>query len=365
LGGQEGKLNHKTAWRLRFTYRQHATGAIPVFRSHQQSDFMKHTAKQITTLLTVSMLTAWTVSAQDSPAPSAGMPSGHIHCGTSNIAKTAVLGVVAERIHEDLRYQLPVIKPGVGLIIRQLMHDGPAAQAKMAVRDILLKWNDQWLVHPAQLQVLVESSKPGDQVDMEYLHMGILTKTRITLAEKTGPAGHGRRHHAMDWQNHAPDAAGLAALLGSSKVLKEAARAVAKSGIHSNAMTDILKGIDSNTIADILKGVDSNAIAGILKNMDPPKVAPAPAGGGKIVIIAPDGTRKEINIAEAMKPDDNIRDVLKALDFGKSDPLTWLNSKILWIRPDGTQHEIKLGDILKSRDPLNELLKGLAAPESR
>ena len=231
---------------------------------------MKHYSKQLTTLLTASMLAAWPASAQARPTPPEGPPSGDIHSATPTIGKTAVLGVVAERIDDELRYQLPVIQAGAGLIIRQLMQDGPAAQANMAVMDILLKWNDQLLVHPAQLQVLVESSKPGDAVNLEYLHMGTLTKARITLAEKT-----------------APDA-GLGALLGRD-VLKEAARAAAKSGINPNTVADILKALDFGK-SDPMTWLDS-----------------------KILLIRPDGTRQEIQPGDLLKKCDPLNELLKSL----------------------------------------------------
>ena len=373
---------------------------------------MKHPTQYLATWLTVSLLAASPVNAQqDRPTPPEGMQNVSRHrrgmpaAGRRDaalapnvpaapaaaapaaaapaaaapaapaIGKTAVLGVVTERIGEELRYQLPLIQPGAGLIIRHLMKDSPAASANMAVMDILLKWNDQLLVHPAQLQVLVESSKPGDPVDMEYLHMGTLTKARITLAEKTRPAAHGSGHHALNLQEIAPDAK-LGALLGNT-LLKEAAHALQKSGVDSSPMTDILKGIDpnavagilkgvdKNAVADLIKGIDPNAIAGILKGLDAPKkTAPTPAGGGKIVIIAADGTRKEINLGEALKPDANIGDILKTLDFEKTDPVTWLDSKILWIRPDGTQQEIQIGEMLKNIGPMKDLLKGLTAPDA-
>lgn len=243
----------------------------------------------------------------------------------------AMLGVAVERISDELRYQLPAIKPGAGLIVRRVMPDGPAAQAQVAPMDILLQWNDQLLVHPAQLQVLAQCAKPGDKVTLEYLHRGILTHSQVTLAAKPdAPAKPGAHHPPADPRT-AP-AARLAELLGGD-VVKQAADALADSGI------------------------DPQAVAGMLKGAELGKLDPAILLGGKLVLIPPDGRRREIRLGDLMNANGNIGELLKGLDLGKSDPATLLGSKILLIAPDGTETEINLADLLKSGGALDALLK--------
>ena len=295
---------------------------------------MKPDSRRLSTLVFAISLTAWPAMAQQQATLPEGGPH-HAH-QTADLGKPAMLGVVVERISDDLRYQLPAVKPGAGLIIRQLLPNGPAAQAHLETMDILLMWNDQSLVHPAQLQVLAHSSHPGDKVTLEYLHRGVLTKTEITLAEQAEAPAHGHTHHLPGAATDAP-AAQLGALLGND-IVRQAADALAKSGI------------------------DANAVAGMLKGVELPKLDPATLRGSKLVIFAADGTRREINLGEVMKPNGNFGELLKTLDLGKGDPAAWLGSKIVLIAPDGTQKEINLAELLKTGGAIDEMLKGLGRP---
>ena len=289
----------------------------------------------ITTFVGLGAVVFFTTLTAMAQAVPAGQGVGPQH-GQQNagVGKPAMLGVRVERISEDLRYQLPAIKPGAGLIIREVVPNSPAAQARLEPMDILLMWDDQWLVHPAQLQVLAQSAQPGDKVNLEYLHRGGLTKTEITLAEETGGgANDGAPHRRID-------AGSLGALLGND-VIKQAADALAKSGI------------------------DPNGVAGMLKGMDSGKFDPASLLGGRIVLVAPDGTRREINIGDLLKSDGNPGELLKGMDPGGKDPAALLGSKILLIGPDGREKEIKLDEILKSAAAIEELLKGMGQHHGR
>ncbi|MCX6876983.1 MAG: PDZ domain-containing protein [Verrucomicrobia bacterium] len=314
---------------------------------------MKPNAKLLTTLLSAAWLAAWPTLAQNPPAPPADGPLASVHIDidatparmhgkaapegrTATAGKATMLGVVVERISEDLRYQLPLIKPGAGLIVRELVKDGPAAQANLAMMDILLRWNDQLLVHPAQLQVLVQSSKPGDKVDLEYLHQGTLTKAQITLAEMTAPPATGSKHFKLGGFDITPDLT-LGALQGTD-ILKAALNAVGKSDL------------------------DPEVIGGVLKSLDLGKLDPSPLVDSKVVFIMPDGTRKEISLGEVLKANGNLGDLLKNLDLGKLDPAALLTGKVMLVGPDGHSREINLSDVLKSSAALGDLLKGLGPP---
>jgi len=304
---------------------------------------MKSTTRLLSALLSAACLAAWPATAQQqSAAPD--NPHGQSPQTGAAADKPAMLGVVVERISDELRYQLPLIKPGAGLIVRKLVPDGPAAQAHVEKLDILLLWNDQLLVHPAQLQVLAQASKPGDKVDLAYLHHGVLTKSQITLAaQPEAPAKRAGHHQTGDAGSN--PAAQLGALLGSD-VVRQAADALAQSGIDANAVAGMLKGLD-------------------LGKAEPGHPEPAMRLGGKIAIVAPDGTRREINLGDVMKGDGNFGELLKVLDFGNSDPAALLGSKIILIGPDGRQKEINIADLLKSGGAIDELLKGLAQPPAR
>ena len=304
---------------------------------------MKSATRRLTALLSFTMLAAGSAMAQQPPAMPAGPQSGSPQSAASAEGKPpGMLGVEVERISEELRYQLPLIKPGAGLIVRGLVPGGPAALAQVGKLDILLQWNDHLLVHPAQLQVLAQSATAGDQVDLADLHHGVFTHAHVTLAASAAaPAKPGGRHLSAAGAGGAP-LAELGALLGSDAV-RQAADALAHSGIDANAVANMLKGAD-------------------LGKLDPAKLDPAALLGGKIALVAPDGSRHEINLGDLMRSNGNIGELLKGLDLGKSDPAALLGSKIFLIGPDGRQTEIDLAPMLKSAGAIGGLLKGFGPP---
>jgi hypothetical protein len=102
--------------------------------------------------------------------------------------------VGADRLADDLRHRLPQLKPGVGPIVREVLPGTAAAKAGVERFDILVSWNDQMLVHPGQLQVLVENAKTGEPIQLEFLHRGKLTKSSVVLDSRPEPAIPGHRH---------------------------------------------------------------------------------------------------------------------------------------------------------------------------
>jgi hypothetical protein len=108
-------------------------------------------------------------------------------------AARPLLGVVTDRVSAELRHQLPQLAPGAGLIVRELAPGSAAAKAGVERLDILVAWNDQMLVHPAQLQVLVENARAGDPVTLGFLHRGEMTKAVVTLEPRSGQRAAGPR----------------------------------------------------------------------------------------------------------------------------------------------------------------------------
>ena len=302
---------------------------------------MKSNFRRLAALCSASMLAAWPAMAQQPAVAGDGHGDSPHAAATAEDTPPAMLGVEVERIGEELRHQLPLIKPGAGLIVRRLMPASPAAQAQVDKLDILLLWNDQLLVHPAQLQVLAQSAKPGDTVNLGFLHHGVMTHAQVTLAAATN---NGHHHHSAGDAAGAP-LAGLGALLGSD-VVRQAADALAGSGIDANAVAGLLKGVD-------------------LGKLDPAKLDPSALLSGKIAIVAADGTRRELNLSDLMQANGNIGELLKGLDLGKSDPAALLAAKIFLIGPDGRQTEINPAELLKSAGAVGGLLKGLGQPPGR
>lgn len=292
------------------------------------------------------------ISAQDMP-PGPGQPSPAATPGTP------FLGVIAERVSDELRHQLPALQSGSGLIVREVMPESPAATANIRKLDILHRWNDQLLVHPAQLRILVENSKPGDQVTLGFIQQGKSVEARIELKQR--PALPPGVHHGQA----APPLVGMPQL--SPELLGQAARMLGESGIDPKALNGIvrgldLKGIDPAAINQALKGIDFNELAKAFGGIQP---APPeqPAMPTKVIIVAPDGTRTELPLADALKPGASPADVLSKIDLSKLDPAAILAGKVLIVRPDGTEQALNPADLLKNSDAINRLLEGLAKPK--
>ena len=114
-------------------------------------------------------------------------------CGTSLVwADTVVpppphpsagrgyLGVIISEICPEVRAQT-VLKEGEGLMIGRIAPDSPAAALGLLHYDILTKFNDQWLMSPAQFVTLVENAGPGSEVEITYLRQGAEKKAKVTL----------------------------------------------------------------------------------------------------------------------------------------------------------------------------------------
>jgi hypothetical protein len=81
-----------------------------------------------------------------------------------------------------LRKQLG-LPPGMGLVVDFVVPDSPAQKAGLVQYDVLQKLDDQLIINPAQLAVLVRSHKPGDEVKLGIIHEGKPVMLSIKLVE--------------------------------------------------------------------------------------------------------------------------------------------------------------------------------------
>jgi hypothetical protein len=95
------------------------------------------------------------------------------------------LGVGTDEVSEDVRAQLPIAE-GVGLVVRHVEKDSPAAKAGIQENDILTKLDDQLLLNVDQLCQLVQMHKPGETVTVTGLRKGKETKFKASLVRKEG-----------------------------------------------------------------------------------------------------------------------------------------------------------------------------------
>ncbi len=96
------------------------------------------------------------------------------------------LGVAIEEASEALTSQLS-LAPGVGLLVTYVAPDSPAAKAGFDKNDVLVEFEGQSLVHPAQLRKLVQVRKDGDTVKLQFYRAGKKQTVSATLSKT--PAG--------------------------------------------------------------------------------------------------------------------------------------------------------------------------------
>jgi membrane-associated protease RseP (regulator of RpoE activity) len=104
--------------------------------------------------------------------------------------KVTYLGVAASPANELLADQLRLGK-GTGLVVDFVEEDSPAAKAGIKPHDVLLKLNDQILVNPPQLAVLVRLQKPGDKVTLTLVREAKEQKVTAELTETERMVGGG------------------------------------------------------------------------------------------------------------------------------------------------------------------------------
>jgi hypothetical protein len=96
--------------------------------------------------------------------------------------KGSYLGVSASPPPPVLRKQLG-LHEGMGLVVDLVVPESPAAKAGLQQFDVLQKLDDQLIVNPEQLAVLVRSHKPGEEVKLGIIHEGKSATLTAKLAE--------------------------------------------------------------------------------------------------------------------------------------------------------------------------------------
>ena len=90
------------------------------------------------------------------------------------------LGVTLTEICPEVRAQT-TLKEGEGLMIGRVAPGSPASAFGLLHYDILTRFNDQWIMSPAQFITLVENAGPGSEVEITFLRRGAMTRTKVTL----------------------------------------------------------------------------------------------------------------------------------------------------------------------------------------
>lgn len=99
--------------------------------------------------------------------------------------KVAFLGVEVSPVPAVLGAQLGLAR-GTGLVVGHVAPQSPAA-AVLQQHDVLLMLDDQILIEPHQLSVLVRNHKEGDEVGLTYLRGGQKATMRVKLGVQEVP----------------------------------------------------------------------------------------------------------------------------------------------------------------------------------
>jgi len=108
-----------------------------------------------------------------------------IDAGSDNADTRPVtwLGVSSEDVPEALSEQLG-LKHGEGMVINYVSKDSPAARAGLRKNDVLVGFDDQMLVDPAQLRKLVRMHAEGDTVKIAFCRGGKKQTVTAKLEKK-------------------------------------------------------------------------------------------------------------------------------------------------------------------------------------
>lgn len=99
---------------------------------------------------------------------------------------TPFIGVVTRELEPEVRSQTG-LHDGYGLLVVEIMPDGPAKEAGLQQHDVLVKLDDQKLINIEQLQVLVRSQKKGDEITLTIRRAGAEQQIKVKVGEKKMP----------------------------------------------------------------------------------------------------------------------------------------------------------------------------------
>lgn len=106
------------------------------------------------------------------------------------------LGVSTEEASEALAAQLG-LNSGEGLTVTYIAPESPAAKAGLEKNDVLVEFDGQSLVHPAQLRKLIQRHKEGDAVQITYYRAGKKETAKVTIGKTSRRLGFFNEEHSL------------------------------------------------------------------------------------------------------------------------------------------------------------------------
>lgn len=96
------------------------------------------------------------------------------------------LGVITRNAPPELTAQIRQTE-GFGLIVEDILPDSPAQAAGLQRNDLLLRFDDQLLAHPIQLEALVRRTGKDKETTLTILRAGAEQKVTLKVGEKMLP----------------------------------------------------------------------------------------------------------------------------------------------------------------------------------
>lgn len=116
------------------------------------------------------------------PARNAGKPSPKKPGAAEPTEMRTWLGISTHPVDPSLREHLE-IPEGFGIQVVEVMPDSPAAKAGLRSNDVLIRLDDQRLISPEHLSILVRSMKLGDTVSLTLIRKGREETVEVVLDE--------------------------------------------------------------------------------------------------------------------------------------------------------------------------------------
>ena len=200
--------------------------------------------------------------------------------GNQGLARKDVpwLGVSTSEASDALAAQLN-LQPGVGLVVTYVTPDSPAAKSGVRKNDVLVAFDDQSLVHPAQLRKLVRVRKEADPVKLAFYRAGKQETVSVTLGRTRMESGLWEEQgHAL--QDNLNDLQKQVKELHVDEVVRQQMRALRDSmgslADQKELQEDIRKGMMQarKAIQDAMRNVtNAEPLRKMLENLDRSRVS--------------------------------------------------------------------------------------------
>jgi len=148
----------------------------------------KASGRQTTTIVSEGPDGAVAATAIADPGPGAGAAvTGPMTVtiqagGPAGLVTVPAVGIATAPAGAALRAQLG-LEPGAGLVVEHVQEKGPAAEAGIAVHDLLVSLNDEPVRSEAHLRALLRRFKAGQDVRLTYLRAGKKQTATVAVAE--------------------------------------------------------------------------------------------------------------------------------------------------------------------------------------